>query len=552
MIESIKIKLRECIDVIAGSVLFITASTLIYFFRHFWDDELFTIRIVKTINSMNEIFLTINSRDIHPPLSYVLSKFFFNIFGSCEAILIPIILINLVALIYFYIRARIFIHDNFLRVTFLLFTFLNPNILMWSLSIRWYAYWLPLFVFVFTILFLEMQSKYSIFLAVVALSLMTYISYATFFALITFSIGYIIKERKINIYEWLIAGFIYLIISGYQLTIFYTTHLGNKPLVPKDYLMRFFLTTYTVAIGNSVLPVTLPAILMGVIYLWMFYLVFINYKMVLLDRLLLSIFSQILISLLLLIFSGIGEEYYRIAFNLNIIFILFLCLSFQKMNLKRFNPFFFVITFIFIIFSTHNVVLSKNTTKPSRDLPINELLANIEKIKKKYKKVYLFAHNPVIEYYLKEEGEVFFGYHNFSKLNYISASKGDSVAFIETYRGSMPKESFDAHIKGYNDLILSLFVKNMRKINLGFDKYSDLKSKFVKEKVSNHLIRIRYGELKCDVILKKYKKHKNSISPESKKSKYTDRKLYISRFLIPWEGETIYGKFTNKTNRNNC
>ena len=52
----------------------------------------------------------------------------------------------------FYHFAEKKLNDKYSKLLLFIFVFLNGGILMWTNSVRWYAYWVPLFIILYTFL----------------------------------------------------------------------------------------------------------------------------------------------------------------------------------------------------------------------------------------------------------------------------------------------------------------------------------------------------------------------------------------------------------------
>ena len=106
-----------------------------------YDDEYFNIRQIREYHLFS-LVKTIQQTDIHPPLSYIINKLLFNIFQDWTFVRMMSSVFFLTSL-FLFCRAT---KRTTVNIIFLLFLGLNPSVLLWTTSVRWYAYVLPLLV----------------------------------------------------------------------------------------------------------------------------------------------------------------------------------------------------------------------------------------------------------------------------------------------------------------------------------------------------------------------------------------------------------------------
>ena len=133
---------------ILGIIIYSFISLLIIFYNHhYFDDEVGNL--LKMSWRIGEIFTNIQEKDVHPPLSYLINKFLFDIFSSYKAILIFSMILNVSALGYFYKFSEKKMNDNYSKILLFIFVFLSGGLLLWTNSVRWSAYWIPLFIILY-------------------------------------------------------------------------------------------------------------------------------------------------------------------------------------------------------------------------------------------------------------------------------------------------------------------------------------------------------------------------------------------------------------------
>src|SRR5436190_13391553 len=149
----------------------------------FYDDEIYNIRtaalpylkIIEYINYKGSI-------DVHPPTSYILNKLGFDAFGSWKAVQFLNGTLNAAAVAWFYycMAEKVAQHERFALMFFLATA---VTIEMWGTSLRWYAYFNPIFLVLYSIAlskWLSMTSRAAI--LAVGTVILFYTSYLTWVA----------------------------------------------------------------------------------------------------------------------------------------------------------------------------------------------------------------------------------------------------------------------------------------------------------------------------------------------------------------------------------
>ncbi len=371
---NIKHQIKNNIALIFGVVLYAFISFLIIFHQHhFYDDEIFNLS--KMSWSFGEIFQKIQGYDVHPPLSYLINKALFELFNSFKAILILSVILNISALIYFYKLAEKLLIERHAKILMFIFTFLNGGLLLWTNSVRWYAYWVPLFIVLYTYLLKHKKLQYhNIITVAVLLSVMTYLNYLTFLLLAALCIYFIILHKNdLNSKNIFTFFALYFALSGYQIYVFLTVHLQNRSSQLYDFFNSFLNAAYGIINGGSVFiaePIfiifsifTLIVMVIGFKNLWVEKTVSLQFKQSI--TLLASV-------ILLMILTGISGRYRNnLALIIPFFFVISSLLAYVKsINIKRIYVFSAI---ILSIVSTHNLLTRTNTAKNSYNLPLVEL-----------------------------------------------------------------------------------------------------------------------------------------------------------------------------------
>jgi hypothetical protein len=365
---------------IIGSLLFLVVAGLVLSHRHFYDDELRNIWLIHQYGYL-DLIKFVNIKDVHPPLSYLVNKLFFNLFSSYELIIVPTIIFLGLTLYLFYAYAEPYLEDNYAKALLFLFTFLNPNILMWGVSLRWYSYWIGLFLLVFIIVFLAPRRSSSLYLTTIIAVLMTYISYLTFIVFPLFFIVWLIKYRFDNLKEILLSWLLYVVLASYQIYIFLRFSLNHTQNQIEPPLKSILMVLYSLSLGNTVFPLDPIGMIYGLALLIISLYLLLKIKQLSKDqqRFILFIPFFILANTILLSISGLGSKL-RNSLYLNIIFMF--AVSFLLILLRRKAKItFLALASVFIAVSSYHFVLHKNTAKIAVNLPVEQLQSWLASLK---------------------------------------------------------------------------------------------------------------------------------------------------------------------------
>jgi|GEM_PF-3559376 len=145
--------------------------------RHLYDDETINAFFIRHYDLPHLVAHT-QKVDVHPPLQYVANWLIYHLFGSLEAIL----WVNAVLVAF----AIGFLVDSWSktvapnqRLPLAVACALNPAFLFWCVSLRWYAYWVPVSVVILCQLYLRPRTPRTLWV-VAALSVLNfYVGYLT-------------------------------------------------------------------------------------------------------------------------------------------------------------------------------------------------------------------------------------------------------------------------------------------------------------------------------------------------------------------------------------
>ena len=476
-----------CLYVLLGALLLSNHT-------HFYDDEIFNINILLNYPTLFEIIKYVQSVDVHPPLSYILNKLSYDLFGDFKYIIIFPILFSAFSLKYFYSFATRLLNTFHSQVFLFLATFVNTGIFLWTTSIRWYAYWVPLATFLLVyILKNRVIKKHNVVIIVTTLALMTYISYLTFILIIGLFVWHLLSRwNHISIQNILFGAISYTTMTAYQIFVFLTVHLAGKGSQTSGILNSALNGAYGIVNGGSLFVVepllVISSILSFGIIIWGTYTFNVN-KTIKNRDIFFATFLFLLITFLLLALTGIGGKYRNNIFlSLPLYFVVALC--FDKFKLLKFNLLYLLIIMISCSQGYYHLLQKTNTSKRSYNLPVNELIQYIEDDLDE--KVVLTI-DPSIHFALKSEGINVLDASDFNKLelmkNYIlNLPYPCTIYLIKTYQGSLDNTLYNNYI----NLFSSLGIKTKEKFTFGYDKHYKVKNKLPgnKPKVLPYYIQI--------------------------------------------------------------
>ena len=455
---------------ILGIIIYSFISLLIIFYNHhYFDDEVGNL--LKMSWRIGEIFTNIQEKDVHPPLSYLINKFLFDIFSSYKAILIFSMILNVSALGYFYKFSEKKMNDNYSKILLFIFVFLSGGLLLWTNSVRWSAYWIPLFIILYThLLKYQILDKKNIIVISLLLVLMTYINYLTFLLIISLTVYFIVLRRNdIKFKNIILFSLIYFSLSTYQIFVFLTVHVQNKANQVSNLLNSTLNTMYGVLNGGSVFISSSLFILYVIATL---FIIVVGFKNVFFEKkinpLLWQSICLLAVMVILIVITGVGGKFRNsIALSIPFYFIIAYIFSYIKnVNIKRA---YIIIVLLLSIVSTFNLVTRTNTSKNSYNMPItmlNKLLLSPEN-------KLLITYDPVTFFYFFNRG---YSVHYLLKnLELKNISQGTNVYLIKTYQGALSNEKYKSVLNLYKKI--SNVMDNKKIDKLGTDKYSNIKNK---------------------------------------------------------------------------
>ena len=336
-----------------------------------YDDEFFNINLIERFD-----WATLNytqSHDVHPPGSYFIDLILYKIFGKWEIVRTLISFFTGISLIYAinYVKIRFGVIAG-IRCFILLG--LNPAILMWCTGLRWYAFFVPILIW----LSLPRRKK-GWFLWIQCfggLLLLGYFGYATFIiAPSIFLLYWMFSEEciKKKLKKITLVGFFFSLLYTHQLAIFLNVHIKNRDGQISSFLNNgtgFLISQFS---NQGVFPISYPGIT-SLIGTFGIFLLLLNLKFES-NRKNYFLFPY-LIGCSLAVLSGLAGKFRNLIILSPFEALWISTSSMGGLRNRAFNIF-LVMIFIGNICGIYNVVLHQNTTKNSWNMPVKQVITEL-------------------------------------------------------------------------------------------------------------------------------------------------------------------------------
>jgi hypothetical protein len=217
-------------ELILGSLSIVLFAICGYFSPGF-DDEVFNMRLIED-NNFDSIILFIKKNDIHPPGSYVVNYVMFFVFNNWNVVRLTngFFCSLTLLLVWQKLCDREECHIN--KLFFYICLCLNPGLLLWGTSLRWYSLYIPLLAITTLILSNKKSEGYKYWSVIFGLcTILWYINYVTILvAPIIILTGLITRWENINkeLPYIIIAGILSITICSFQFEHFQQSIQINK------------------------------------------------------------------------------------------------------------------------------------------------------------------------------------------------------------------------------------------------------------------------------------------------------------------------------------
>ncbi|MCO5397483.1 ArnT family glycosyltransferase [Ralstonia soli] len=364
-----------------------------------YDDEFTNMALVEQ-RGLGVVSLT-QAEDVHPPGQYLINWLLHALTGDWSLVRLVTALLTALSLIYATEAVRQRYGDRAAGMLFVLLC-LNPAILMWCTGVRWYAYFVPVLVW----LSITPQRNDWRYWAKCfgGLALLGYIGYAVFVVALPVLLLYWtgarqgIREKTVGMFWGALAG---ALLYAYQFHIFLTVHLqakGSQVSSMAKSLMGFAIAQVS---NQGVFPVSVPALLSASGIAGMVWLAFrADARGNLRNRYLLAYGTGSVIAIVL----GIAGKFRNlvIASPWQAMWLATLRVPAQRLNA-------FLICFAALaggnIWGAFNVATHQNTTKNSWDLQLPPVMAALARSNAACGgDLVVLAHDPALNWHVDQAG----------------------------------------------------------------------------------------------------------------------------------------------------
>ena len=201
--------------------------------RNIYDDEHTSLGYVN--RSVSEIIQTANSGNVHPPGMYLLAHFAFRAIPSPRWMTLVVLALLYIGLAVCAFNLTPLFGTQKEQICFLILATLQPQLLMWGLTIRWYGWWTPLALIVL-IDTLQPQSaqhppQFSYTRAIriaIQLAALFYINYVTLIFLLALSVSLLYRYSRKSWKQYAVTLFLFALLIFPQLSAFFRVHVAGR------------------------------------------------------------------------------------------------------------------------------------------------------------------------------------------------------------------------------------------------------------------------------------------------------------------------------------
>jgi hypothetical protein len=369
---------------------------------------------------------------------------------------------------------------------------------MWGASLRWYAYFNPVFILLYTVAlsrWLSVVSRAAILAAGTAI--LFHISYLSLVAAPVLWVSFILTSTQ-ELTAGAIARVIALLMAAAifclpQLYVFTTVHLPASSGQTGSMLFSFAQSISTLTIGNAVFPLDYVPVLF---LLLLTPAAVFSAKSILGDQFLVRVLAGVIVGFTLLVLSGVGIKA-RNAVFLYPAALLLIFLTILRSALWIRLPGFSTLVVLQLL-SVYGFVFHWNTSKGSYNTPFSKAMEEIGRLRKICPgQTYNFTHDPVLTYLLEQAGEKVSSPYAPSDMRTLFVRQNDCVLTTHSYRGTMPVELFSI----YSEPLNAQHFGKVWTIRLGYDRFHELKAWIGKESFPEFYLVIDVYEALDDVFI---------------------------------------------------
>lgn len=460
---------------VAASLVLLTVLAVLG--RAPYDDEIANFYLVQN-KDIGAIVRLANSIDVHPPGSYVINALLFGLLGSWDSVKIAGGCLNAFALaLFLWLAYGKLPGRQRVALTFLLAT--ASTMIMWGASVRWYAYFNPLFtVALAVLLFADISRVARTIVLGVSAVLLFHIGYAAFCAVPVLAVAHFGRGlRDWSRRDFAILGvtaILALALCAPQLWIFARVHAPHQATQVGGLIPALLQTTTTIVLGNAVFPVAPLPIVYGLIVL-----LAVGYWLLARRRFPLEwwVLAALATGIVGMIATGIGIKPRNSVYLLPLVaFVVTSALAVlpKVPYLIASLP---VIAFQSLGF--WNVATHQNTIKGSYNSNFEAALEQIEQWNQRCGHIVVLNHDPVLSYLLDRAGIPESSPYEELPKPTVDVGNGECLAIVKTFHGVIPPTAL-ARMYG------AAHLDELRRIDvrdIGPDPYFKIKGRLLHDSV---------------------------------------------------------------------
>ena len=445
-----------------------------------FDDEFFNMDIIERYNFI-PMLNKVEHWDVHPPGQYMINYLLYSVFHNWRIVRLFGAILMITSIIYSIENVK---KSKGVIEAYKLYFFLgaNPALLLWCTGIRWYSYFIPILIWL-CIIPNTNNHRYYWSKCFFGLLILAYINYAAFIVAVPVLYLYWSNFRKSG--NWNKKNILILVAIcslAYlpQLYFFIKVHSLNRAgqiFSLKTSIIGFVATQLS---NQGVFPISNIGVL--AILSSLFFIIVSSIYILKTKKIENKYIVPYWILVTLLIITGLAGKLRNFILVSPFQSFYLSCFKSNK-NFNKLLNFSLIIIAITNIIGIYNVTMHQDTTKNSWNLPIKEVLAYVENIKKKdgNQEIIILTHDPILTRTLIEKRyRVISPYNNQEKFN-SSINKNNDIIVIKTFMGSINENTYKKLLasvdklkydsKFYLNIGIDRYFLHKRKINKNYPKW---------------------------------------------------------------------------------
>ena len=429
-----------------------------------FDDEYFNMMVVDRYGTGVASYIL--KTDAHPPLSYLINAWLYKITGRWETIRMFSGMLTASAIIFTISKLGKNKGINFSLILIYLLA-LNPTLLMWGTSLRWYSYLLPVLIWSMVI---PQNAKWhwsKLFFSVLVMGHIGHIIYFIFPSLFLYYWLKDPRETKVKSKALLVPALLSLVLYIPQLINFFKYYLprrGGQTFSLSTSLLGTFSTNFS---NQGLFPLSIPglAAAMGT------FIVIIQLLKKLKNEWKEPYLFPFLAAQIVFLLSGIAGKMRNLFVTIPLQAIWFT----EKFNATKSRWMMLAMGLIIYgnLVGTYNVIMHEDTTKNSWNLPVDQVKTFVlDKFKTDQSSVLIYCHDPIITWHLEKMGFPVRSIYANKEVN-TKNKKINHVVVIWTHPGVIPKKTMEL----FRFEISLIKYSSQSAYILGTDKYAGIKRK---------------------------------------------------------------------------